>query len=133
MPTTCHSPRTLEQEGFRPPYIRLYDDLHVKRPIRVSIAKFYGIGQHFFVTMTAGFNYVVDEEGKRWQCRDDMEGEFRYPGGDLEGFLWLPSGRFNTIEEAEQFIEHELSQLNMDRFTVDYDACEGKWTYKDGD
>jgi len=64
---------------FKKPYKRKYGPKSkLKRPVRVSARKYYGLGQHYWVSLHEEDNPIWDAKEKGWRlCWDDAEGRGR--------------------------------------------------------
>lgn len=83
---------------------RVFDDRRKRRKVRATILKFYGVGIHYYPTLTEEGNpAIIQEEGvwKKQVCWDDPE--------EIKGRT--ESGpRCNTREEALSWIDKTFSK-----------------------
>ncbi len=113
-----------ELSEITPPHIRFFDVSRRKREVTVSVMMFYGIGQHYHVTLRQQENPVWNRRYHRWQS-------LRYDKGS-EGRR--VDTKFDSYEEAETFIRRVMRWVFPNHRAMRDDATGRRWFYKrDGD
>ncbi len=78
-----------------------------KRPLRVSVQKYWNVGQHFYANVCETDNYVWDSKENVWKRPWDSNN--RHPD-----YPWLGgrsfSDRFDTATEAKNYVNKILAE-----------------------
>jgi hypothetical protein len=116
------------------PHIRQWPTSNQKRDVRIHIARYYNIGQHYYVTIEKEFNPIWDGIDGCWRkCQDDNDG-FDMAGGIDTGY----DLKAQSYHEAKLWIDAMIDQyFPEDRYRIlleNYtDMSDGEWFYKEGD
>ena len=113
-----------ELSKITPPHVRFFDVSRRKREVVVSVMTFYGIGEHYHVTLKQQENPVWNRYRRRWQSpRYDRDSDGR-----------RVSEKFDTCKEAETFIRRVMRWIFPNHRAVRDDYTGRRWFYKrDGD
>jgi hypothetical protein len=105
------------------PHVRFFDVSRRKREVVVSVQVFYGIGQHYHVTLKQQGNPIWNRRHRRWQRP-------RYDKHDGRSV----GDKFDTYKEAETFIRRVLRWVFPNHRAIRDDCTGRRWFYKrDGD
>lgn len=95
---------------------------NVGRTVKACITKYFGIGKHFFVSLSAGPNFFINPEtGDTFNPWDDP--------GDKQ----FDQAKFNTILGAKRWLNRTLKSPEWTGFILEWEAHSLPWNYKDGD
>jgi len=103
-----------------------------KRPVKVSVHKYYGLGQHYWVSLHEDDNPIWDKKEKGWRfCWDDNEGKGRIFS---EPFLSMLSAQLWIEEMVKTEFPKKHFELNTNLNGLT-EEDEKVWfgTYKEGD
>lgn len=107
--------------------IRMWPKCQRKRRVTISIIMFYGIGQHYWVSLKEDGNPVWNtEEGYWFEPWSDRDPEGRGKRLDTQ--------KFNTLIEAKRWIAETLAKEFPKKTHTYYNSNTYKrWYYKEGD
>jgi hypothetical protein len=97
---------------------RLFDEPGYKPKIHIGIRKYYGIGNHYWVTVQEEYNPIWDGQGWR-VCWDDPLKRRDF------------TDAFNTKKQAEKWLK-EIINSHFKDFQIEIEPY-SEWFYKDGD
>jgi len=104
------------------PHTRYYPHPGKLRRVVVTVTKYYGIGQHYHVSIDESFNHVWG--GDAWYgFHDDTEGKGSYQ-----------SRPFALMASAKVWIRQQIKQFSRKTHDVTYSGDRRpKWFYPEGD
>ena len=112
---------------FKKPLKRKYPGKE-KRPVKISVSRFPGIGIHYFVSIREEYNYIWDKKDKDWR-----EPWRSYEDKKGSGKVFV--NKFNTYGAAANYVKKILSE-HFDTKTHEWfyeGEGTGRWLYRDGD
>lgn len=112
---------------FKEPIQRLFDDSRRKRQVQIIVTRFWGAGQHYYVSLKEEPNWIVNpEDGGLVSPFDDTPAN---KGREL-------NKKFNSTSEAQRWIEMMFRGCFKNR-KRDFSKYQGnvspRWFYKEGD
>lgn len=116
------------KDAIQPLVRKFPNNLGIKRELKLSVTKFWGVGEHYHVSIEEESNPVLCEvDGKlKWQLAwDDL---------DLHGLR--DSEAFMTKEAVEQWVREATKDFSEETHRFVWSALspiDNEWFYKDGD
>jgi hypothetical protein len=109
-----------------------------KRTVHVSIYKYYGIGQHFHVSLSEEDNPIWDVKEKSWRtCWGDFKGKGRFEFTTARSLLSVKAWIEETIADKFPPKTHKIEKFDLNGIT---EEDEKKWNktfrrdqFKEGD
>lgn len=120
---------------FKKPLRRMYGPKSKrKRPVKVSVHRYYGLGPHYWATLHEDDNPFWDAKGKGWRlCWDDLKGKGRIMS---EPFLSLTSATLWVREMQRKHFPPSRYKLSVNVSCTNLEESEEKtWfgIFKEGD